>query len=298
LDQFGLPCETTVSNKFGLIFTSLRLDKNSTSLFYDKYYRKIYEGVPGPSLEHPYYLKLFSGWVPKVPRFVKDNWRVVEFGCGGGWNLRPYKSKNIAYEGWDYDTAMVQFGRNQFDLNLFEGGVDHFLTTGRRADYVILSQVLEHVDNPISYLKRVKSCLTPGGLVAIYVPSIEYVRYLGGNSTHWDLQMNLQNAHNYIFSEQTLRAVLLSAGFSPHLVVGGYALGKIDKRLGEMSVEDCFDTNVYQLLLKFQKAVEVKNFVHHSSPRFFRRFFLDRIFYFLNPIKTLRRIGVERFGII
>jgi SAM-dependent methyltransferase len=39
-------------------------------------------------------------------------------------------------------------------------------------DLVILSQVLEHIDNPFSFLNKVKEILTPKGIVAIAVPNL------------------------------------------------------------------------------------------------------------------------------
>jgi len=297
VDQYKLPCETSVC-KCGLIFTSCRYDNKSTSIFYQEYYRRIYEGIPGPSNEHLYYQKLYSGWVPRVPRFVKKNWLIVEFGCGGGWNLSPYKRQDIAYEGWDYDSAMVEYGRRHYGLNLFEGGIEDFLETRKRADYVILSQVLEHVDNPIAYLERVRKCLRIGGLVAIYVPSINFAKYFGGNSTHWDLQKNLQNAHNFLFSENTLEAVLLRAGLTPLLVAGGYALAKNDSDIKGKSIKVRCEKDMFQQLLKMQQRVHVKDIAYSLFPKLVRGIILDKMYYYLNPLKTLRRISLEKFGII
>jgi len=297
-DQFSLPCETTVCDRCGLIYTSNRLTLAATSVFYSEYYRKIYEGVPGPTLEHPFYKKLYSGWVPAIPAFVKRNWLVAEVGCGGGWNLLPYKDRGITSIGWDYDSNMVSFGRERFNLNLKLGGIEEFLATNIKCDYLILSQVLEHTVDPVEFLKRAKEVVTEDGFVCIYVPSLEYAEFFGGSATSWDLQAILQNAHNYLFCQSTLEAVILKADLTPVIVAGGYALVKAKSSASPKLFTQSFDPYVLDRISRIQKRAHFKSKIYGHAPHIVRSVLLDKLYHYFNPTLTLRRVLIEKFGII
>lgn len=297
-DQFSLPCETTVCCRCGLIYTSNRLTPAATSVFYSEYYRKIYEGVPGPTLDHHYYQKLYAGWVPAIPAFVKHNMRVAEVGCGGGWNLLPYKKRGISYIGWDYDPYMVSFGRERFNINLQLGGVEEFLETNNKCDYLILSQVLEHTVDPVEFLRSAKEVVTEDGFVSIYVPSLEYAEFFGGSATSWDLQSILQNAHNYLFCQSTLEAVVLKAGFTPVIVAGGYALARAKSSASPKLFSQSFDPNVLDRISRIQKRAHLKSKIYGHAPNIARSYLLDKLYYYFNPTLTLRRVLIEKFGII
>ena len=170
-DEYGIPLETAVCNCCGLVFSLQQFAGQSAAIFYDEYYRKIYEGVPGPTLEHGYYKGLYEGRVPKVPRFIHQDLTVVELGCGGGWNLLPYHKKGIAHVGYDYDGYMVRFGREKYGLNLLEGGLETAQADGVRADFVIMSHVLEHTEDPVEFLKGTAAILKKDGVVRITVLS-------------------------------------------------------------------------------------------------------------------------------
>ena len=172
-DQFGIHLDTRCCNACGLVFSKNQLTSNATKIFYDKYYRKIYEGVHGASLEHDFYRKLFSGWVSRVPAFVKSDYFVVEIGCGGGWNLLPFHQKNIRHQGFDYDSDMIAYGKVKYGLNLYEGGLEEAITVLDKVDYLILSQVVEHLKNPLLFLRTLRDVFSDKGLLCITVPSID-----------------------------------------------------------------------------------------------------------------------------
>ena len=152
------------------MFSLQQFAGQSAAIFYDEYYRKIYEGVPGPTLEHGYYKGLYEGRVPKVPRFIHQDSTVVELGCGGGWNLLPYHKKGIAHVGYDYDGYMVRFGREKYGLNLLKGGLETAQADGVRADFVIMSHVLEHTEDPVEFLKGTAAILKKAGLSGLRFP--------------------------------------------------------------------------------------------------------------------------------
>lgn len=87
------------------------------------------------------------------------------------------------------------------------------IPSGKTFDVICMFHVLEHIKEPVTFLKNCKSMLSPGGIIIIEVPHIE------------DPLLSLYNCepfkdfyfmpmHVFIYSLKSLDFVLSSAGFS------------------------------------------------------------------------------------
>jgi len=247
-------------------------------------------------MTHQFYQKLYDGWVSKVPKFIKKNSYVVEFGCGGGWNLLPFLRKGIKHAGYDYDSKMIDYGKKKYGLNLFYGGLEEVTSNCKSVDYFILSQVVEHLSDPVYFLNKIRSCFSHNGLICITVPSLNYMEYFGGNSTHFDIELNLQNAHNFTFDECTLNALLCKAGYEPILILGGYAIARaFPENISKLNKTKtkCID---FKSLVKIKKSTKLKYLINKKIPKLLYNFFMLRSFYFFNPVKSLRYLIINRLG--
>ena len=222
-DRFGIPIVTVVCEQCGLIFSLNQMTHDSTERFYSKYYRDMYECEQSRSREN--WAERFElGAKKKIPKYIPKTGVVIEIGCGGGWNLLRFKKTRLDYYGFDYDTESIDFGRREFGLKLFSGGVAEAIEKGLCADYVFLDQVLEHTKDPVFFLKEVTQLLRDEkSVLNLSVPCADYLRFSGGATGH-DLLSTLQNAHNFLFDEFTLRLCVLKASFSPYNILGGNAL--------------------------------------------------------------------------
>jgi SAM-dependent methyltransferase len=272
-DQYGIPLETAICNHCGLIFSRQQFSEDSAKVFYDEYYRRIYEGVPRPTLEHGFYRRLYAGkMVPKVPRFIRQDSTVLELGCGGGWNLLHFMKQGIRHFGYDYDGYMVKFGREQYGLNLREGGLEEARADRTLADFVIISHVLEHISDPITFMKGVSTILREGGLVRITVPCLDCLGYFGGSGIGYRLGMALQNAHSYTFSEKTLRELLLIAGFEPVVLVRGFCLARTSQKKVEfVSLRKNRAEDTMRLLESSERYFKAKNWIYEFTPKKIRK---------------------------
>jgi len=204
-ERYGIPLNTVVCDNCGLIRSYQQMDETSSHLFYSKYYRKIYEPITAQIIDHRY------KWAKKrkIPRYVTKNKIILEIGCGGGWNLVPFHINNYTHYGFDFDKKFIEYGKKQ-GLNLYLGGVKEIQQKGITADYVLIDNVLEHVSNPAVFLQSIKPILRKNAIINIYVPSLNLIPWGYGDG---DLLATLQNAHNFLFDEFTLRTLGTSAGF-------------------------------------------------------------------------------------
>jgi SAM-dependent methyltransferase len=71
--------------------------------------------------------------------------------------------------------------------------------------------VLEHIHDPIEFLKKVMQKLSPGGKVIIEVPNVDEI-LVSTYKINKHLDFYWEIAHNYYFSKNTLGTVLEKAG--------------------------------------------------------------------------------------
>jgi len=180
-DRYGIPLNTGVCERCGLIFTLDPMTNDSLRIFYSEYYRRIYENFEGDYYE--YLDKKF--YYPNIERnfrifnFLKkrENSVVVEIGCGGGWNGLKYKNAGVNYIGFDYDEELVNYGRNKYGVDLKVGSVNEAVKMGLKADFVELIHVLEHVRDPLEFLKKLKLILKEKPAFSICFFEYEYLLF-------------------------------------------------------------------------------------------------------------------------
>ncbi len=100
----------------------------------------------------------------------------LDIGCGVGWSLIAAEKmgyKAVGIEPMDNAAAYANTSLNVKVLNsLFSAE----LFKGKKFDFIMMDQVLEHVPNPVETLVDAFSLLKPGGLFFLSVPPIDWSR--------------------------------------------------------------------------------------------------------------------------
>lgn len=135
--------------------------------------------------------------------------RVLDVGCGSGTFATAAAKKSYHVTGVDLDKGSVKAGRATGVDNLHAATLEEFISENPEKQFNIVTffEVLEHLDNPTSFLAGVKSVLTPGGIIAFSVP----------NRGKWRLLPSiLDNPPNHLtrWSKLALSNLVRSIGFS------------------------------------------------------------------------------------
>lgn len=118
---------------------------------------------------------------------------VIEWGCGGGWNLVPFRDAGWNVIGYDYDVPYVQLGRELLKLDLREIGPNQELPTpSETADLVILNHVLEHALDPVQLLRHLRSWCTPRTVVLVGIPLLRTIK-----TWHWHDFFHVAHIHYF-----------------------------------------------------------------------------------------------------
>jgi len=284
-DRYAIPLETVVCENCGLVRSLKQLDKESAKIFYSEYYRKIYE--PWGNLPKKRYK---WGEKRKIPKYVTKDKIVLEIGCGGGWKLMAFYNQGYKYYGFDFDKEFIEYGKRK-GLNLYLGGVKEALKMGIKCDFLVLSQVLEHVDNPINFLISLKPLLNENAIINIDVPSLDLLFW---GYASYDLLGTLQNAHNFLFDEFALKATGTIAGFKIINCVGPYLVLENFLNSNEGKSLKISNINRGKKIVRYLKLVERMLSLRKKIGA--EKILFKKLYCIFRPIECYKKLSMDYLG--
>lgn len=136
---------------------------------------------------------------------------LLEVGCGSGMYLdlmRALGWRRVV--GVDISYKAIQQAKDVLDIEAYCGNLEDPQLEGNSFDAVSLSHTLEHVPDPMAFLREVNRLMRPGGRLAVIVPNIESLgaRKFGAHWYHLDSPRHMVN-----FNRRSLTVALDRAGF-------------------------------------------------------------------------------------
>ncbi|MFZ0711036.1 MAG: class I SAM-dependent methyltransferase [Terrimicrobiaceae bacterium] len=135
----------------------------------------------------------------------------LEVGCGAGFLLTNAVDRGFNGLGIEVDRASLELCRARGVRVRSEDFLDFAARHQGQFDIVALSHVLEHIQEPVSWLKSIHRVLRVGGYVALAQPNHEGLvpRFFGRRWYAWDLAR-----HCWHFTPMTLSRLLREVGFT------------------------------------------------------------------------------------
>jgi SAM-dependent methyltransferase len=149
--------------------------------------------------------------------------RVLDVGCATGALLAVLRDRGWEPQGVEISAAQAHYGATRHGLPIFAGTLESAAFPAASFDMVHASHLIEHLNDPASFIDEAARVLGPGGILALTTPNADgfQARLLGPawRSAIYD--------HLFLFSRRTLVALLESRGFSVSACVtwGGWARG-------------------------------------------------------------------------
>jgi SAM-dependent methyltransferase len=137
---------------------------------------------------------------------------LLEVGCGYGFLLEEAKPYFDYRAGIDFSGA-VESARARAD-RVYQGDLDA-IPDQERFDCIILVSVIEHVHQPVEFLRKLRARLRPGGKVVVATPNVDslFRRLLG---PRWPAFQVIPE-HVAFYNRATLSALMAKAGFGSTL---------------------------------------------------------------------------------
>lgn len=164
-------------------------------------------GYPFRPIQVPVITSLLKGRFYDVPEYVSDG-RALDIGAGSGKYLNRLKEL-----GWE--TYGIEMNENAYQTMVQQGHkgylgmIEEVELPEAYFDFASLSEVIEHMRRPKEALKKVYSCLKPGGCVYLSTPNMSsvFARLMGAYWYPLDTPRHLQ-----LFNPHNLRMLLESCG--------------------------------------------------------------------------------------
>jgi len=146
---------------------------------------------------------------------LKPSGRLLDVGCGPGLLLEEARRRGYGVAGCDVSAWAVDYARQQ-GLDARAGLLEALAYPPASVDIALANHTLEHVPDPLPFLREMGRILKPDGLLVIGVPNFGS---LMSSVMRERWHALLPDQHYWHFTPATLARMLREAGFVPRRVI-------------------------------------------------------------------------------
>lgn len=204
--RFAIPLMTVICRQCGLIYHTPRMTAPGFARFYEYNYRELIgendtaEQLFGKQKKHGLSILKFIEGYP-----IKGN--CLDIGCGPGGQLAVFKEKGCEVTGIEPAQDHVAWARSTHQLNLIQGLWEEIELKEASFDWIVSTQMLNHLLDPARTMKKIFGLLKPAGLAYIEVMDFVYLT----RSTPLEVATTID--HPYMFYPEIFKALLTKNGF-------------------------------------------------------------------------------------
>lgn len=204
-------CETC---DLGILEQGYSEDLNA---FYDDEYRKLHGPKLGVQTSYQGFFDTYVGYQQErldlLKPHLKPSDRLLEVGCATGYLLYHLKQRVGEVIGVDFDSEAAAFASKVCDCVTFGTGLEQSGLAEKSFDVICAFQTLEHVPDPVLFLKMLGRYLKEDGKLVIEVPNLhDPLISLYDNEKYKPFYYH--KAHLFYFSGNALTHTLQQAGFT------------------------------------------------------------------------------------
>ena len=138
---------------------------------------------------------------------VDKKLKILEVGCGLGYLTYALNQSGYNTLGLDISGEAVEYAKNTFGNYYLQSDIFEFAATYKeKFDFIVLTEVIEHVISPVKFIKTLLGLLGEGGKLIISTPN----KSLYPDNTVW--ASDLPPVHLWWFSEKSMRHIAESTG--------------------------------------------------------------------------------------
>lgn len=256
----------------GLVFQSPQMTEMELDDFYSGQYRTIYQGQEEPEVKDLAVQRLRADWlVDFFGQYSTEPSRYLDIGSSSGILLETFQSAfDCTVKGIEPGDSYREFAKKR-GLNIYKSLRELEKAEEECFDLISLIHVLEHIQDPVSYLGRLReNHLSAKGKLLIEVPNL---------FVHDCFEI----AHLFSFTKHTLREVLIQAGFEViKVATHGHPRSLSLNLYITVLAEPAEDYPSYQV--KPEHGVGIKRKLGMLSRRVIQKIFPDRAWIAINQI--------------
>lgn len=212
----------------------------------------------------PFFGTIAERWLTIIP--PRRHGKVLDVGCGCGASLDIWARLGWKTYGTEVTSRPIEICRAN-GHEVFETKSPAEVFEESFFDWIVLDNVLEHVENPQVLLKQLARLLKCDGALTICVPNF------GGEGAeefgpYWDALLPEQ--HIFQYTESGLSLLLKECGYAIRHVAYQPRFQSIPRM---NNVRACGDAETYERLERYLKRLEMRKFIHLlTAPRIAERY--------------------------
>lgn len=211
-DRYGYPEAYALSlcENCGHQFLQANFSPADLTALYTNYYpRKTFDvEAYRPYPETSGFMAWLRGDRSSPFRWVPPGVRILDIGCGFGESLGYHRNRGCDVYGVEAD-GNIRRVAEKYGYQVHVGLFDAAIYEEASFDYVTMSQVIEHVVDPVEVLRGIRRILKPGGELVLSTPNANgWGAWLFGEKwINWHAPYHL-----HYFSDRSLRQAAEKAG--------------------------------------------------------------------------------------
>jgi SAM-dependent methyltransferase len=160
--------------------------------------------------EEPGIRQTFRGILEQIERLRSPPGRLLDIGCGPGLLLEEAASRGWTPEGIEPSDWGVSEARSR-GLDVRAGTIEDAQLRPGSFDAAVAADVIEHVADPLAFVRALHHVLKPKGVVFIATPNVQSLMARVLRRRWWSVIPN----HLWYFSPDTLSSLLRKARLEP-----------------------------------------------------------------------------------
>ena len=140
----------------------------------------------------------------------KTNKKVDLLDVGSGLGVFPYEIKKIGWNCYANEPGIeaANFIKKKLNIKVFKCNFEK-ISTNKKFDIITLNKILEHVNNPVNFLKIAKRLLKPNGIIYFEVPDGESALKVSKNCQEFTIE------HLTVFAFQSIMSLINKTNLIP-----------------------------------------------------------------------------------
>jgi len=143
--------------------------------------------------------------------------KLLEVGASSGQFLVNIKSRVAQVHAIELDKACCQFMQTELGIRADAEFLQDSVFANESYDVVCSFQVMEHVEEPVSFLRELRQSTKNGGTIFVEVPNLHDPLLSVWNINAYQ-KFFYHSAHLHYFTENSLKKVATDAGFLPEQI--------------------------------------------------------------------------------
>jgi 2-polyprenyl-3-methyl-5-hydroxy-6-metoxy-1,4-benzoquinol methylase len=274
-EELSEPMYLTTCRKCGLrFFNKILSDYQIETLYDDNYFQEDWCWYAKP-YEEVWHLRKKDFEAKQLPWIMthKKNGKVIDIGCGGGAIVKAFNDAGYEAIGAELNKNLAEFGIEELGVNIISIDVTkkEFVDKFGKFDIIYMSDLIEHLNYPETFLKSMHNLLRDDGLVIIDVPLVELNRFSSKLRQVYAILRNKDSRfcqypyHLIFFKPDTLITLCKNAG---------YKIEELKTWKEEVLKEEDFK--------KMNFKGKIINKLDHFFPKILKKIFDDRAFIVLS----------------